>query len=133
MKKTVVIVTALLLLAAASLSAQSVDSAQTTCPVMGGAINKEIYTDYNGMRIYFCCAGCIETFRNDAEPYLTKMKEAGVIPEKAPVTQKNCPVTGNPVDEKVFADYNGTRIYFCCQGCVETYLKDPEIYPLNKQ
>ena len=28
---------------------------QTTCPVMGNPINKDIYADYSGKRVYFCC------------------------------------------------------------------------------
>jgi YHS domain-containing protein len=60
---------------------------QTTCPVMGGKINQEVYTDYQGQRIYFCCAGCIGVFKKDPEKYLQKMKEQGVTPEKAPAAK----------------------------------------------
>ena len=35
---------------------------QKTCPVMGGEINKETYSDYDGKRVYFCCPGCIGEF-----------------------------------------------------------------------
>jgi len=48
--------------------------AQTKCPVMGGQINKDIYVDYNGRRIYFCCAGCPETFLKDPEKYLKNLE-----------------------------------------------------------
>ena len=27
---------------------------QTTCPVMGNKINKDIYVDHQGTRVYFC-------------------------------------------------------------------------------
>jgi Cu(I)/Ag(I) efflux system membrane fusion protein len=47
---------------------------QTLCPVMGGKINRDIYVDYQGKRIYFCCPGCEETFLEDPEKYLEKMK-----------------------------------------------------------
>jgi YHS domain-containing protein len=57
---------------------------QTICPVMGAKINKEVYVDYKGQRIYFCCSGCDAEFRKDPEKYLKKMKEQGVTPEKAP-------------------------------------------------
>jgi Cu(I)/Ag(I) efflux system membrane fusion protein len=56
---------------------------QTHCPVMGGKINKEVYTDYNDMRIYFCCAGCDTTFKEDPDKYLNQMKAQGIVPEKA--------------------------------------------------
>ncbi len=55
---------------------------QTLCPIMGGAINKSVFTDYNGMRIYFCCGGCDGTFMEDPEKYLEQMRSEGVEPEK---------------------------------------------------
>jgi len=37
---------------------------QTVCPVLGGNVNKEVYVDYKGKRIYFCCPGCDAEFKN---------------------------------------------------------------------
>ncbi len=54
---------------------------QIHCPVMGGAIDKDEFTDYNGMRIYFCCGGCEETFMADPEEYLNQMRAEGIEPE----------------------------------------------------
>ena len=54
---------------------------QTLCPVMGGEIDKEIFTDYNGMRIYFCCPACVDEFLADPDKYLTKMHNEGIKPE----------------------------------------------------
>ena len=51
---------------------------QTLCPVMGGEINPDVYIDYQGKRIYFCCPGCDETFLANPEKYLEKMKAEGV-------------------------------------------------------
>jgi YHS domain-containing protein len=42
--------------------------------------------------------------------------------------QTKCPVLGNKIDEKVFVDYQGKRIYFCCPSCVDDFNKDPEKY-----
>lgn len=61
--------------------------AQTTCPVLGGEINKHLYTDYKGYRIYFCCAGCPEEFKKNPEKYLKILKDSGVILEKTPKTK----------------------------------------------
>jgi len=52
------------------------------CVVMGGKINKDVYVDYEGQRVYFCCAACIDEFNKNPEKYLKKMEEAGVKPEK---------------------------------------------------
>ena len=57
---------------------------QTKCPVLGGDINKEVYADYKGKRIYFCCSGCDTEFKKDPEKYMKKMQEEGVTLEPAP-------------------------------------------------
>jgi YHS domain-containing protein len=66
--------------------AAATEIAQKLCPVMGDPINPEIYVDYQGRRIYFCCSMCPETFKKDPEKYLKKldeqMKEAA--PQAAP-------------------------------------------------
>jgi Cu(I)/Ag(I) efflux system membrane fusion protein len=54
---------------------------QTLCPVMGNAVNKDVFTDYNGMRIYFCCPGCDGTFLESPEKYLEQMRADSVEPE----------------------------------------------------
>jgi YHS domain-containing protein len=50
---------------------------QSTCPVMGGAIDKSIYGDHKGKRVYFCCGGCTGTFSKDPEKYTKKLEEMG--------------------------------------------------------
>jgi len=57
---------------------------QTLCPVMGNEIDREVFFDYQGKRIYFCCPPCIARFKNDPQKYLRKMTEAGVVPEDTP-------------------------------------------------
>jgi len=42
--------------------------------------------------------------------------------------QTNCPVLGGKINEKIFVDYQGKRIYFCCSGCIDEFKKDPEKY-----
>lgn len=103
---------------------------QTTCPVMGGAIDKKVYTDYKGKRIYFCCPGCIATFKKDSEKYLKVLSDKGesveVIKKLKPQTL--CPVMGGKIDKNVYLDYQGKRVYFCCEGCIATFKENPEKY-----
>jgi YHS domain-containing protein len=56
----------------------------TKCPVLAGDINKQVYADYKGKRIYFCCGGCDKEFKKDPEKYMKKLKEQGVTLEPAP-------------------------------------------------
>ena len=58
---------------------------QTTCPVMGGKINENMYADHDGMRVYFCCAGCKSKFESDPAKYIKKLRDAGVEPSPVPL------------------------------------------------
>lgn len=48
---------------------------QTTCPVMGGPINKAIFTEYKGKKVYFCCKGCDQKFQENPEQYVAKLPQ----------------------------------------------------------
>ena len=68
--------------------AETQAKAQTVCPVLGGNIDKNVYADYQGRRIYFCCKGCDAEFKKNPEKYMQKMKSEGVTPEKCPAGGK---------------------------------------------
>jgi YHS domain-containing protein len=55
--------------------AASMMTEQTTCPVMGGAINKNIFTEYKGKKVYFCCPSCKEAFEKEPEKYLSNLPQ----------------------------------------------------------
>ena len=57
---------------------------QTTCPIMGGAINKKHFADHDGKRVYFCCPGCNETFQKDPAKHIKKFEDSGVTLDKTP-------------------------------------------------
>lgn len=57
---------------------------QTNCPVLGNKIDKNVFVDYQGKRIFFCCSGCVGEFKKDPGKYLDKMRAEGVTPAKAP-------------------------------------------------
>lgn len=48
---------------------------QAVCPVMGGKINKNIFTVYKGKKVYFCCGGCKPKFEKNPEKYLDKLPQ----------------------------------------------------------
>jgi YHS domain-containing protein len=84
-KKTKVLILALALTAFAVGSLWAADpKPQTVCPVLAGNIDKNVYVDYQGKRIYFCCQGCDAEFKKDPEKYMKKLEEQGVTPEAAP-------------------------------------------------
>jgi len=48
---------------------------QTTCPVSGGKIDKNVFVEYKGKKVYFCCADCKGKFLADPEKYLAKLPQ----------------------------------------------------------
>ena len=43
--------------------------------------------------------------------------------------QTECPVMiGNKINPSIYADYQGKRVFFCCQSCRQAFTKDPEKY-----
>ena len=49
--------------------------------------------------------------------------------DEATSTQTECPVmVGNKIDPSIHTDYQGKRVFFCCQVCKADFAKDPEKY-----
>jgi len=62
---------------------------QANCPVMGGKINKELYADHDGKRVYFCCAMCSDSFKKDPQKYIKKLEDDDVTVLKVPSEVKS--------------------------------------------
>jgi YHS domain-containing protein len=61
---------------------------QTKCPVIGGLVNKRVFFDYRGKRVYFCCPPCVREFQKDPEKYMRILEKQGVELEEAPKADK---------------------------------------------
>ena len=118
---------------------------QTICPVMGGPINKELFVEYQGKKVYLCCEDCVKMFKANPEKYLAKLPQFKDVVDKAVTNvadmpampempgmkmaeQTKCPVMGGPIDKQYYVEYKGKKVYFCCGGCDTTFLADPEKY-----
>lgn len=62
---------------------------QKTCPVMGGKINRAVYADVNGKRVYACCPGCIAKIKAEPDKYMAVLAERGEGVETLPVAKLN--------------------------------------------
>ncbi len=82
MKKLIISITVIFIFSL-TLAGAAFAKEQVNCPVMGGKINKEIYADHDGKRVYFCCAMCIDTFKKDSAKYFKKLENEGVSLAKA--------------------------------------------------
>ncbi len=71
--------------AADAASTNKVAKVQTLCPVMSGnPINKDLFVDAEGKRIYVCCKGCIGTIKKNPAKYIKQMEADGIVLETAP-------------------------------------------------
>lgn len=57
---------------------------QTICPMLGNPIDKNVYTDYKGKRIYFCCSMCVGEFKKHPDEIIKKMEAEGITLEETP-------------------------------------------------
>ena len=89
MKKTIIFIAAFLaLLFIGLLSHETVlAKEQTTCPIMGGKIDKTFYVDHDGKRVYFCCAGCIDPFKKEPAKHIKKLEDEGIELTKVPAVK----------------------------------------------
>ena len=81
------------LFAISSLVAEKAHVPQTICPVMGGKIDKSLYVDAEGKRIYVCCQGCIDKVKADPKKYIAQLEKEGITLEAVPcknITGKCC-------------------------------------------
>jgi YHS domain-containing protein len=63
-------------------------SQQITCPIQGDTINKKLFVDYKGKRIYVCCEGCIAQVKKDPEKYIKMLEAKGQSVETIPTASK---------------------------------------------
>ncbi|MDO8301747.1 MAG: YHS domain-containing protein [Sedimentisphaerales bacterium] len=61
--------------AATAVAEANVAVEQKICPVMGGEINKDVYVEYKGKKVYFCCPSCKGEFEKNPEKYISKLPQ----------------------------------------------------------
>jgi len=98
------------------------------CPVMDEPVDFNVKTMTDEGPVYFCCERCIKKYENSPEKYTEKVATQREQLKKMARVQVNCPLSGEPIDEKVFSEPDGKKVYFCCGGCKGKYDKDPTKY-----
>ena len=58
-----------------STSSETTGIEQTICPVMGNPIDKNVFVEYQGKKVYFCCPDCKAEFNADPEKYVAKLPQ----------------------------------------------------------
>jgi YHS domain-containing protein len=116
---------------AAAIALPALAAEQTACPVSGETIDKATSpdVDWEGQRIYFCCANCPPRFKANPEKYFMLLAEAGVELENV---QTACPVSGEELGgemgDPVTVAHRGRTVRLCCAMCRPKLEKDPAKY-----
>lgn len=125
---------------------QFAESRQTLCPVMKSEINRKLFVEHRGRRIYVCCPPCIDKVKAAPAKYAAMLGQGGesaaekemngttkrpAMEEATGKTMKrplqtSCPIMGGPINKKLYADVMGHRVYVCCGGCIAKVKADPE-------
>ena len=96
---------------------------QTVCTLMGGKekpINKEIFADHNGKRVYLCCKGCIAKFEADADNIIKNMEDEGITLDTTPTDSSDA---NNVSDVKLTAKTTTSTATGCCPSKKATETK----------
>jgi hypothetical protein len=56
---------------------------QTTCPIMKGAVDKKLFVDKDGKRIYVCCKNCLAEVKQNFDTIAKQMESEGITLAKA--------------------------------------------------
>ncbi len=48
---------------------------QTLCPVTGDKIDPNVFVEYKGKKVYFCCSMCVAQFNKNPEKYVAKLPQ----------------------------------------------------------
>ena len=117
-----------------------------TCATTGKTIKKseaKAAYEYMGKTYYFCCEGCKNAFVENPEKYTQKKAEKGQMhahahaeegqmhahgEEDGTVADPVCGMKVKKSEAKATYEYKGKTYYFCMEGCMEKFKKNPEKY-----
>jgi YHS domain-containing protein len=93
----------------------------TVCPLMGDEVSAKVRVEHDGQWVYFCCSGCIDTFKADPQAAIAKMSAE----DKAAIEKnKTCAMSGEEITSfNVRSELDGRFVYFCCAGCKTSFDK----------
>jgi YHS domain-containing protein len=74
---------------------------QIYCPIMGNKVDdvdRKLFVDYKGKRIYVCCSRCLSIVKADPEKYIKALEAKGIVLDETP--KDKAPAEGKDVEKK---------------------------------
>ncbi len=118
----------------AIIAAQKPNYPLDTCLGTGkklGSMGDVVDYVYGNRLVEFCCAPCIQQFKQDPAKYLSQLDRAVVDKQQKDYPLTTCVVSGDKLGEMgkpVDYVYAGQLVEFCCPMCKKDFDKDPAKY-----
>ncbi len=74
---------------------------QIYCPIMGNKVDdvdRKLFIDYKGKRIYVCCSRCLSIVKDDPEKYVKALEAKGIVLDETP--KDKVPAESKDVEKK---------------------------------
>jgi YHS domain-containing protein len=81
-----------------------------------------------GLAVAGCCCLAGDDGAEPAPSQETSSTAEAASAGTGTVAQVRCPVMGGPINEDIYADHEGRRVYFCCEGCIAPFKREPQKY-----
>ena len=104
---------------------------QVGCPMSGEAVDAEQTVEIGGAKVAFCCKDCKgAAAKMELADQIKAIFTSMTTKDKKDVftLQTECPLSGKAIDASKFVEYEGKKVYFCCDGCPAGFEKEPAKY-----
>jgi len=113
------------------------------CGMTVDPVHAAAHLVHEGADVWFCCQGCADTFAADPGRYAPgaprrpapegpvavslgrRPAAIAAPPEPATAVDPVCGMTVDPAHAAAHLVHEGADVWFCCQGCADTFAADP--------
>jgi YHS domain-containing protein len=101
---------------------------QVACPITGKPENEEVSVEMGEAKVGLCCKNCLAKVNDASDEEKLKLVFGPAGMKKGFTRQVSCPVSDQPINPEEFTEYEGRKVYFCCEKCKAAFEKEPEKY-----
>lgn len=95
---------------------------QVTCPMSGKPVDGKTSAEVNGVKVLFCCTGCLDKYKAEADKLAGKLACCFTY-------QTRCPVSDKEISPAAFIVLpTGQQVFFCCKDCIRKFTTQPTEY-----
>lgn len=111
---------------------------QVACPITGNPVNSAQTEEVGGVPVSFCCGGCKGRVANAADDaakagmiFTSAAFEKGYAAKQDPIKVEGVKcmfMVRKDVNPEKFAEFEGGKVFFCCDNCLKRFNTDPKAH-----